>query len=63
MNGTTTAPTGGGAEALGDIARRFQKAAPACDYWTLRLIDETHEGLAVRDDVPSPAASAAAAAP
>jgi predicted Zn-dependent protease len=54
MNGTTTAPTGGGAEALGDIARRFQKAAPACDYWTLRLIDETHEGLSVRDDVPEP---------
>ncbi|MCG6940462.1 MAG: TldD/PmbA family protein [Thiohalocapsa sp.] len=36
------------------IARRFADRAPACDYWTLRLVDQTHEGLVVRDDVPEP---------
>lgn len=43
-----------GADALRAIARRFADAAPACDYWTLRLVDETYEGLAVRDDVAEP---------
>jgi predicted Zn-dependent protease len=36
------------------IARQFGDSAPTCDYWTLRLVDERHEGLAVRDDVPEP---------
>ncbi len=36
------------------IAARFAAAAPAVDYWTLRLADETGEGLAVRDDVAEP---------
>ena len=40
------------------VARRFADAAPACDYWTLRLVDEMHEGLAVRDDVAEPSSIA-----
>jgi predicted Zn-dependent protease len=36
------------------LSARFAAAAPACDYWTLRLVDETGEGLAVRDDVAEP---------
>jgi predicted Zn-dependent protease len=42
------------ADALQGIARRFADAAPGCDYWTLRIVDEEHEGLAVRDDVAEP---------
>jgi predicted Zn-dependent protease len=42
------------ADELRRIARRFAASAPACDYWTLRLVDDIHEGLAVRDDVPEP---------
>ncbi len=41
------------------IARRFADSAPACDYWTLRILDESHEGLAVRDDVPEPSSISA----
>ena len=40
---------------LTEIAARFAAAAPAADYWTLRIIDEIDEGLAVRDDVAEPA--------
>jgi predicted Zn-dependent protease len=40
---------------LNAIAKAFTAAAPAVDYWTLRLVDERGEGLAVRDDVAEPA--------
>jgi len=40
---------------LQSIARAFARTAPSADYWTLRLVDETREGLAVRDDVNEPA--------
>ncbi|WP_462320828.1 TldD/PmbA family protein [Halochromatium sp.] len=36
------------------VAARFIASAPAVDYWTLRLVDETGEGLAVRDDIAEP---------
>lgn len=39
---------------LRSIATQFTASAPAVDYWTLRLADETGEGLAVRDDVAEP---------
>ena len=42
---------------LHGIARRFAEAAPACDYWSLRLVDEAQEGLAVRDEVPEPSST------
>ena len=35
-------------------AVHFAASAPACDYWTLRLVEETGEGIAVRDDVAEP---------
>ncbi len=38
------------------VASRFAAAAPAVDYWTLRLVDAAGEGLAVRDDVAEPSA-------
>ncbi len=50
---TTLSPQASMGE-LHAVARRFAAAAPACDYWTLRLVDEVQEGLAVRDDVPEP---------
>ena len=39
---------------LQTAAARFAASAPACDYWTLRLVEETGEGIAVRDDVAEP---------
>ena len=36
------------------VAAHFAASAPAADYWTLRLVDEAGEGLAVRDDVAEP---------
>jgi predicted Zn-dependent protease len=47
---------------LHEIAAGFAATAPAttptataaADYWSLRLVDETSEGLAVRDDVAEP---------
>jgi len=41
---------------LHQIAERFAAAAPACDYWTLRLVDEESEHLAVRQGVVEPSA-------
>ncbi len=35
-------------------AVHFAASAPACDYWTLRLVEETGEGIVVRDDVAEP---------
>jgi len=39
---------------LRPIAAAFAAAAPSADYWSLRLVDESREGLAVRDDVAEP---------
>jgi predicted Zn-dependent protease len=49
-----TALTAPDHDALLAVARRFREIAPNCEYWTLRLVDEQHEGLAVRDDVAEP---------
>jgi predicted Zn-dependent protease len=40
------------------IAADFAATAPPADYWTLRLVDEVSEGLAVRDDVAEPSSLA-----
>jgi len=37
------------------IGHAFRAAAPKAEYWTLRLLDETREGISVRDDVAEPA--------
>ncbi len=39
---------------LTSIAARFAAAAPACDYWTLRLVAETHDQIEVRQGVVEP---------
>ena len=39
---------------LQEIAAGFASVAPKADYWSLRLVDQTGEGLAVRDDVAEP---------
>jgi predicted Zn-dependent protease len=41
---------------LFEIARRFAAQAPACDYWTLRLVEEESEHLEVRQGVVEPSA-------
>jgi predicted Zn-dependent protease len=43
---------------LTDAARRFQAQAPAVDAWTLRLVGFHREGLAVRQGVLQPLATA-----
>ncbi|MBK1701068.1 peptidase C69, partial [Thiococcus pfennigii] len=37
-----------------EIAARFAAQAPAADYWTLRLVAEEGDALAVRQGVPEP---------
>jgi predicted Zn-dependent protease len=39
---------------LEDLARRFAQQAPAVDSWSLRLVDERSETLAVRQDIVQP---------
>ena len=46
---------------LHEIAERFAARAPAVDYWTLRLVDEEHERLAVRQGVTEPSTLALSA--
>jgi predicted Zn-dependent protease len=41
---------------LADTARRFADLAPAADYWSIRLVAEESEHLAVRQGVPEPCA-------
>lgn len=41
---------------LQSIADRFAAQAPACDYWTLRLVAEESEHLSVRQGVVEPSA-------
>ncbi len=41
---------------LDTIAGRFAALAPACDYWTLRLVAEESDHLAVRQGVVEPSA-------
>ncbi len=43
---------------LHDTADRFAGLAPACDYWTLRLVEEASEALEVRQGVVEPCALA-----
>ncbi|AUB81871.1 TldD/PmbA family protein [Candidatus Thiodictyon syntrophicum] len=43
-------------DALEQIAARFAALAPACDYWTLRLVEESSEHLEVRQGVVEPSA-------
>ena len=38
------------------IPARFRAVAPACDYWTLRVVATREERLAVRQGVPEPVA-------
>jgi predicted Zn-dependent protease len=35
---------------LDEIAARFRSVAPAADFWSLRIVDERYEGVAVRRD-------------
>ncbi|KAA6186725.1 TldD/PmbA family protein [Thiohalocapsa marina] len=39
---------------LQHIVDTFAASAPRASYWTLRLVDEVHEALVVRDDVAEP---------
>ena len=39
---------------LEDLAKRFAQQAPAVDNWSLRLVDERSETLAVRQDIVQP---------
>ena len=41
-------------EYLFELAERFSAEAPACDYWSLRLVDETSDHLEVRQGVVEP---------
>ena len=41
---------------LHQIAERFAAQAPACDYWTLRLVEEASDHLAVRQGIVEPSA-------
>ncbi len=41
-------------ERLSDCVDRFRALAPACDYWTLRLVAEESEHLEVRQGVAEP---------
>ena len=41
---------------LNEIADRFRACAPAADYWSLRLVEEEGEQLAVRQGVAEPSA-------
>lgn len=43
-------------EQLQSIADRFAAQAPACDYWTLRLVAEESDHLSVRQGVVEPSA-------
>ncbi|WP_295443574.1 TldD/PmbA family protein [uncultured Thiodictyon sp.] len=43
-------------ELLEQIATRFAALAPACDYWTLRLVAESSDHLEVRQGVVEPSA-------
>ncbi len=43
-------------DALDSIAARFATQAPACDYWTLRLVAEESDHLEVRQGVVEPSA-------
>ena len=36
------------------IAAAFSAEASGADYWTLRLTDDAHEGIRVRDDIAEP---------
>jgi predicted Zn-dependent protease len=37
-----------------NIIRDFKEVAPRCDYWSLRLVDNTEESLSVRENVVQP---------
>lgn len=39
---------------LDQIASSFRRQAPACDYWTLRLVDQASDQLTVRQGVVEP---------
>ena len=39
---------------LDDLAQRFLRVAPAADFWSLRLVDDTLEGVSVRQGVVQP---------
>ncbi len=39
---------------LNHIARQFNSVAPDTDFWTLRLTDEAHESISVRQNVMQP---------
>ncbi len=41
---------------LAEIADRFRSVAPSCDYWTLRLVEESFDHLEVRQGVIEPSA-------
>lgn len=43
---------------LDTIATRFASVAPALDFWALRLVNETHERISVRQNVVQPIANA-----
>ncbi|HEY5789832.1 MAG TPA: TldD/PmbA family protein [Gammaproteobacteria bacterium] len=43
-------------QSLTSLPARFRAVAPACDYWTLRLVASRDERLAVRQGVPEPLA-------
>ncbi len=43
-------------EQLSEFADRFSTQAPACDYWTLRLVEEESDHLEVRQGVVEPSA-------
>lgn len=42
---------------LDTISTRFARSAPALDFWALRLVEETHERICVRQDVVQPIAN------
>ncbi|WP_373509617.1 PmbA/TldA family metallopeptidase, partial [Thiocapsa sp.] len=46
---------------LCDIADIFLSTAPGCDYWTLRLVEEEHDHLEVRQGVVEPSRLASTA--
>ena len=43
---------------LDTIATRFTRIAPTVEYWALRLVDESYQGIAVRQNVLQPVANA-----
>lgn len=40
--------------ALDELIRAFRTQAPACEFWSLRLLDETQESLSVRQGIVQP---------